>query len=360
MELFEIASTYASFGYHRTGSESQLATEKWLVDCLGRRANFVDLFTFEYLHFDATTKLTQGGRTIQSMALYYEAVDEIKNSDRLAVAIVDSDNEADAYSDILSLAKRAKDKNYDALIVATICNGDSLYAFNVNPQLNESIPVVLVPGFEFEGLDKGNISLDYSAQVSRRKANNIIARFGVASYRPSVVITTPITGWFECAGERGTGIALAITLAEELSKDCEVELVLASGHELGYLGGFEFVASLNKPPTAVIHLGSSLATFNSKIQAWSNMHEAISVALESNLQQLDIPLNRVRIPGQRSDWVGEAECWARFNCPMLSIAGDHPQFHTPADQIDCITDAPTLIKTSEVLTRMASVVTATI
>jgi len=355
MDLLKIASTYASFGYHRTGSKSQLATESWLMDYLSQRANSVEPFSFEYLHFDATTKLTQGGRVIQSMPLYYEAVGDFKNSGKLGIGIVDTGNEERAYADILSLVKQAEDKGQDALVVATACTNGSLYAFNVNPELKDSLPIVLVPGSEYEGLNREKIYLDYSAQVGRRKANNIIARFGTASSQSPIVITTPISGWFECAGERGTGVALAIALAEELSRYCEVELVLASAHELGYLGGFEYVASLDKPPSAVIHLGSCLATFNSELQAWSNRDTAIFDALESSLRQLDIPLNRVEIPCERTDWVGEAECWSHFNCPMLSIAGSNPLFHTPDDRFELATNEDKLISTFELLSKLATI-----
>ena len=357
MDLFKIVSSYASFGDHRTGSNSQLATENWLMDYLNQRADSVEHFSFEYLHFDATTKLTQDGQVIPSMPLYYEAVGEIKNSDKLGIGMVDTRNEERAYADILSLVTEAKDKNHDALVIATDCSSNSLCALNVIPELKDSIPIVLVPGSEYEGLNKEKKCLDYSAQVSRRKANNIIASFGTVSSQSPVVITTPISGWFECAGERGTGVALAIALAEELSKNCALDLVLASGHELGYLGGFEYVASLNKLPAAVIHMGSCLATFNSQIQAWSNTDAVVFDELESSLRQFDIPLNKVEIPGKRTDWVGEAECWSHFNCPMLSIAGGNPLFHTPEDRIELATNEDKLVSTFKLLCELAMIMT---
>ena len=66
---------------------------------------------------------------------------------------------------------------------------------------------------------------------------NIVARFRSAdSTDQALVLTTPVSGWFNCAGERGCGIAIALILAEKLSAHCNVDLLLASGHELGFAG----------------------------------------------------------------------------------------------------------------------------
>ena len=361
MNLFELASTYSKFGLHRTGSDSQLATEDWLVDLLESRADRVECFCFDYQHFDATTELYLDGRLLTSMPLYYEAIDELRDCKNVETAIVEiSADEYDVYENIQSLLKQAGRNKCDALVVATRCANDSLCAFNVDPVLKNSLPVVLVPGSEFENLSRQEINLCYSASIEQRTANNIIARFGDASKQPPVVITTPISGWFECAGERGTGFALAIALAERLSKSRAIDLVLASGHELGYLGGFEYTATLTHPPAAIIHLGSCLATFDSKLQAWSNVETAVFADLDKILRSLDIPINKVEIPSQRSDWVGEAECWAHFNCPMLSIAGDNSVFHTPEDRIDLVTDETELSKMFEVLMRLTEVISTTV
>lgn len=360
MKLFELASSFAKFGYHRTGSDSQLAAEAWLTDYLKQRGFSVQHFSFEYLHYQAATTLRQGGRVIESMPLYYEAVGEIKNSNNLAIGIVDTTDEEDAYEKILSLVKPAKSNRCDALVVGTDCASHSLYAFNVCPELKKSMPIVLVPGGEYERLDKEKVSLDFMAEAGFRKAHNLIARFDDASTRAPIVITTPMSGWFECAGERGTGVALAIALAEHLSKSNSVELVLASGHELGYLGGFEYSASLSRAPAAVIHLGSSLATFDSRLQAWSNIESSTFNDMDKVLSTLDIPLQKVDVPSQRSDWVGEAECWAHFNCPMLSVAGEHPCFHTPQDRIDSVTDEAELTKMFKVFTSLAESVATTV
>lgn len=350
MNLFEIASSYSSFGYHRTGSQSQLKTEGWLQQCLKKLTNRVECFDYDYQHFEARTEVFINKKLIPSMALYYEAVGELRDCRNFEVTSVEiSADETSDYEVIKQKQKQAGQRKCEVLVVATWGANDSLRAFNVTPLLKDTLPTVMVPGSEHENLHEGTLSLNYSAELSQRKAKNIIACFGDHSTDDPVVITTPISGWFECAGERGTGIALAIALAKKISKTKPVRLVLASGHELGYLGGFKYTAGLKASPAAVIHIGSCLATHGSALNAWSNIEDNRFDQFASYLQQVDIPITKVAKPSERTDWVGEAECWSHFNCPMISIAGDNPVFHTPEDRIAAATNPEVMAEMFDVL-----------
>ncbi len=357
MDLLNLTSCYSTFGNHRTGSGSQLKTEDWLLATLTKLTDKVEIFDYSYQHFDAKTEMLLSGRLVPSMALYYEAVGELQACRNIDLAAVDIDeDEGRAIALIHEKKKQAAQKKRDALVVATRCASDSLYALNVNTVLNGPIPVVLIPGGENKNLSEQGISLSYSASIDQRTAKNIIARFSPGSKQVAIVITTPISGWFTCAGERGTGIALAIALAGWLSKNYPVDLVLTSGHELGYLGGFEYTATLTQPPAAVIHIGSSLATFDSSLEVWTNSNSVVFESLGKILKQQKIALNQVKLCSQRSDWVGEAECWSQFNCPMLSIAGIHPLFHTPEDRIELASNQNNLEETFKLLCELVMVV----
>ncbi len=361
MDLFNLADSYSGFGYHRTGSDTQLRTEDWIWKMLKTLTDNVDLFDYGYQHFEVTTELLFKGRLIPSMALYYEAVGKLQDCRNIALKLVDiGEDENRAYTLIQKMRNQAVQNKRDALVVATRSANDSLYALNVNPVLKDSIAVVLIPGHEFINLSEREISLNYSASIDQRIARNIIARFGDNSIQAPIVITTPISGWFECAGERGTGVALAIALAQLLSKTGPVELVLASGHELGYLGGFEYTNTLIAAPSAVIHLGSCLATHGAKLEARSNVAGSAFDALNKILQRENIVLNKVSKPCLRTDWFGEAECWSHLNCPMISIAGNNQVFHTPEDRIETVTNESTLLRMFEVLSGLAGVIATTI
>ena len=175
MDLFELASTYSSFGNHRTGSKAQLATEAWLSSYLNGIANQVEYFEFDYLHFNAVSEIKQNGREIASIPLYYESVNEMVHCKNVEVALVEVDfEEHSAYQNIQSLVRRARDKQADALVVATKCESNSLYALNVSPELKNSLPVILVPGSEYQNISRGNLTLKYSANVDHRQARNVV------------------------------------------------------------------------------------------------------------------------------------------------------------------------------------------
>src|SRR4029450_2643853 len=105
----------------------------------------------------------------------------------------------------------------------------------------------------------GPVTATISARRVPDQAENLVARFGSGADAP-LVITTPLTGWFTCAGERGTGIAVALELARELGSSMPVVVIATTGHALENYGTRQQLeAGLGFAPRAVIHIGASLA-----------------------------------------------------------------------------------------------------
>src|SRR4030095_3808177 len=101
---------------------------------------------------------------------------------------------------------------------------------------------------------------------SDARAKNVVAR--VDRGKDLIVISTPQSGWFRCAGERGPGIALFLGLARWASRraaGASFLFVSTSGHELGGLGMRAFLKELAPAPERVlcwIHLGAGIATYS--------------------------------------------------------------------------------------------------
>src|SRR3546814_8243070 len=71
-----------------------------------------------------------------------------------------------------------------------------------------------------------------------RAAENVVAR-RVRDGRRWVVVSTPRSGWTDCAGERGPGLAIWLALAEWMPHafaDHSLLFVCHSGHEYENLG----------------------------------------------------------------------------------------------------------------------------
>ncbi len=161
---------------------------------------------------------------------------------------------------------------------------------------------------------------------------NIVARFNPgASTRLPLLVTTPLSGWFTCAGERGTGIAIAISVAKEISKILPVLLVMSTGHELGFYGATRFVESFEEEVSGVLHLGSCLAERNAQMRSISNLSgkrfDQLTKALDFEGVEPEQPGN----PMEPAEWIGESELWAPRGVPMISIAGTSRNFHTRKD-----------------------------
>lgn len=98
----------------------------------------------------------------------------------------------------------------------------------------------------------------------RRPAFNIIGRMdrGKGQW---LVVSTPRSGWFGCAGERGGGIAAWLDLARGaplMLPDYNLAFLCNSGHEYEYLGAEEALKAVAPKPAVThfwLHLGANLA-----------------------------------------------------------------------------------------------------
>ncbi len=98
----------------------------------------------------------------------------------------------------------------------------------------------------------------------RRPAWNVTATLKRGAAK-SLVISTPRSGWFDCVGERGTGVAAWLMTAKWAARaklPVDIALVATSGHEYEYAGGEEYIAHLAPKPdrTALwVHFGANVA-----------------------------------------------------------------------------------------------------
>lgn len=121
-----------------------------------------------------------------------------------------------------------------------------------------------LPSLKLHSGDPVKVSLD-SHIASGTRASNII---GVLKRGPRwLIVSTPYSGWFTCAGERGPGVALLLRLADwATASDSQYGylFVANSGHELGFSGARQLLESglLPAPDDTVawLHLGASIAT----------------------------------------------------------------------------------------------------
>jgi hypothetical protein len=166
----------------------------------------------------------------------------------------------------------------DALVAAgakavlLVTNGPTGKAIALNADGRRSMftaPVaVLAPNdaapFFVAAARGGEATLRIIGQSGRRPAFNIVATLdrGRAKW---LVVSTPRSGWFTCAGERGPGVAVWLGLARWATTalpDHNLAFICTSGHEYENLGAEQALAQAAPPPrdTALwLHLGANLA-----------------------------------------------------------------------------------------------------
>jgi hypothetical protein len=332
--LYQLVHVYAELGVHRTGTPVDQATLEWFATELVQRGAQVDTVPYRFERYVADCRLMAYATEVETLPLYYEAVGKVHSSRlHLAELAIVSNLNAPQLDEV---GARARISGADAAILATAGAGGRLVALNRAPVLGSGFPTVLVPGSALQMLRQAAVHLELNAWIEPSESATVIGHLGQGDSTKPVVLTIPLSGWFHCAGERGTGIAIALLLAKELAERWPVLVVGTTGHELHYLGLRRFLAAHDLPPSAVIHLGASLATTTRVPESGSTfavIRQALTTAGEGLAQRLEGVLAPARFPvkSNPAQWLGEGAAWVRLGAPLLSLASNFPLFHTPDD-----------------------------
>jgi hypothetical protein len=178
-----------------------------------------------------------------------------------------------------------------------------------------------------------------TAHVERTDAqafNVTIVISGTNKSLAPLVVMTPRSGWWQCASERGGGLACWLEImraAHDAKPVRDVLFVASSGHELGHLGIATFIErrpGLVSAAKAWIHLGANIGA----AQGAGNNLQASDDEMESMMAQLmtktglriDRRLPRGAMPR------GEAENVHRGGGRYVSIIGNNDLFHNTSDR----------------------------
>jgi hypothetical protein len=336
--LYQLVQAYAALGDHRTGTPVDHATLAWFATELGRRGARVDNVPYPFERYEAHCRLTANAAEVEALPLYYEAVGKVHASRlhlaELAInASIPGNSIAPQLDEVIAHARRS---GADAAVLATTGAGGHLVALNRAPVLGSGFPTVLVPGSALQMLRQAVVHLELDARLEPGESATVIGHFGQGDAVPPVVVATPLSGWFRCAGERGTGIAIALQLAKELTERWPVMVVGTTGHELHYLGLRRFLAAHERHPSAVIFLGADLATMPLGPERGSTspaFHQGRTTAGEGIAKRLEGVLAPVHFPvrSNPAQWSGEGAEWVHLGIPLLSLASRSPLFHTAQD-----------------------------
>jgi hypothetical protein len=281
--LYADVAAYAALGEHRTATTADVKTSHWLTQQLesaGYRARLMP-FRLEQF-FPRKTELKVAGQVLPSFPLWWPHptgssplrgalggnIALVKLPEVRAGAIMPGDPVHQA----IETAIRA-----GAAAIVAIVPSPSGEILTLNVRDDDArwpIPIVLAADSDRPRLERwaaaaapASVLVD-GAHQKDAAAYEVIAR--LERGRPFVLVTTPSSGWFRCAGERGPGIALWLGLARwaaQRKSPVTYEFVASSGHELDGMGLREFMR--REPPSTAdmlcwLHLGAGIATYDYK------------------------------------------------------------------------------------------------
>src|SRR6266700_3128316 len=368
-KLYADVARYASFGSHRFGSPGDRATADWIageLQAAGFAVEFQPVVLGKQYFVDRATAAVEGA-TIEATPFWWPPDD--KSSFRLTAPVAREGDVADkilmidlpydrgAYlgpSHRAAIAQAAA--RGPAAILLTIGNpADDRFAYNVvQDDRPWPVPVIVVAGkardaFERAIVSREPVTLDVAGHFERNVAGrNVVARLG-AGKGPTIVVSTPMTGWYGCVCERGPGIANFLALGRTIATEKwpgDFVFVATGGHEIGH-GGMEGFLKGGAPSPqdtlAWVHFGASNACF-----AWSKGLDGFATErqVDDALRYVVLSPSAVPLVGEtfatikatrlvaEKQAVGELrDVQAAGYRNFFGMAGLHRFFHTPADDL---------------------------
>ncbi len=367
--LYRDVVRYADFAEHQTGSPGDVATSRWLAEELEKVGYRTQLQDWQFRRFVPKSHwLNVAGRRIEAYPFWFpkttngtlkatlgQLTDESEpGSLRGKIAFLPGKRvgRKPHFAGIHAEAERAQQAGAIALVVVVPIPSGELMAVNARqPFVEQALPLpclivssrdedVLLHA-ESEGHDVA-FFLDGDEEPSAT-AYNVIARL---ERGPKwIVVTTPSSGWFRCAGERGPGVALFLGLARWAAtheSPYSFLFIANSGHELDNLGAHHSIDASAPPPEEVacwIHLGASIAT-----REWEETEAGARVLDSPNrtghLVGTSDLLPHLKAAFQPVDWIrprsggmvaGELRHFMNAGYRCFGFFGAHHYFHTQLD-----------------------------
>ena len=230
-----------------------------------------------------------------------------------------------------------KSGKFKAMVSVTIGPSKGLFLLNANDFSKPfGPPVFQVSSREGAWLQKATEDGATATVIVETERNSTIAvnvetRIeGIDRNLPPLVVITPRSGWWQCASERGGGIAAWLEMLRALKEnrpDRDVIFTANTGHELHHLGMNHFLKSnpdLLDRAFAWIHLGANFAASENSVHVVC-ADEALKDQFLGAVT--DVELNAV--VGQP---FGEAIPIHERGGRYISVGGTNPWFHAPEDR----------------------------
>jgi hypothetical protein len=361
--LFADVKSYAGLGIHRTGTVGDNATTTWMKARFEKLGFDVETQDIPYPLFvpkrcEAVPPVGSSVPLFPSWPVVptdgVSGVLRLPGSAKGAIAVVDLPAARGTLDDPSIGDALLAAEHEGAIAVIGLCGGKTGDVIAQNADFEKftwTVPVLLAPGRSRQRLlaaahaGENWTIVCTGARDADAVAQNVIARRAGAG--KTICISTPKSGWFFCAGERGTGIAIWLALAERLAQTkADLLFVAATGHELNFYGSHIFLQTRAPKPEAVkfwLHLGANIAVDDVAVTNGSiSPTSAPPTGRFTRASAQLLPLLKSAFQGQpgydqpldvdTSQRLGElAGFHDKGYAPLMGMLGTYELFHIPSD-----------------------------
>ena len=345
----EIIRIYERQGFHRTGTSVDQKSGEWLREEV-RRAGLAPVREpYSFSRIDPNTGLFLAeGRRVVGLPLFDGAfTDEAGVHGRLGALGSDAElgvgETAPNQAASRSLGEARRRNQHKAIVCVTRGARPGLCPSNADFfQQPFGPPVLQVSSEEASWLNelaarRREVQMIASVRRTTVTAANVTATIkGADSALPPLVISTPRTGWYNCASERGGGLACWLETMRALRTAGPARTVIFvafSGHELGYLGIHAFAdrrPGILSHASAWIHFGANIGAAmgpgNRLVAPDDDFERLTTRAMAASELRADDLAPRGTVPG------GEAEVVHHGGGRCLAVTGRNDLFHNPDDR----------------------------
>ena len=371
--LYADVKAYVGLGEHRTGTPGDDATTVWLDRALKAAGYAVERQPFDYPVFElARAEILLAGRSLETFPYWTPATTPaggltaplslVGGAGRIALIDLAPGAGGGLESPPPPEIVAAVDSGAAAVIAITETPLGVMAALNRNPKAPPwRVPVLLAAGREAAALKAAaaasqHVTVRLEGRTVPHVAHNVIGRR--PGHGKHVVISTPKSGWFHCAGERGSGIAIWLGLARWLAAgtDHNITVVAASGHEFDGYGAHHFTQTLAPKPAETrlwVAIGANVASYDFALEDGEIARQMGPQATRTlGCSGPLTPLAAKAFAGQRGyatpldldahNAPGELATFRKLGYrPLVGLVAGHPLHHTRRDLAD-VTDGAML------------------
>ena len=354
---------YDSQGFHRTGTKGHFNFIKWIMDEITSVGLNPARQFFPFQKIDIQTSILKvGNKNIEGLPLFdatYTDTAEISGT----IGKLDSDAALGvthvSFDEYKSFDKIRRITKHRGLIAITQGCSPGLIPLNAYSYEKPFGPPVLQISSEYwpwlnRKLHEMEATLKINMTKSVNETCNIITQIeGSSAILRPLIVTTPTTGWWHCASERGIGITCFLQMIRNLvgrHPKRDVIFLATAGHEIGYLGLKRYIIEnkelLGRNPIW-IHLGASP---NVKTRLYSTENQFKNIALNSLIKSGIVPEDQMPV-GSRPH--SEAAEIFDIGGSFISVMSSNSMFHHVNDRWPFSVDLSKTQKLSEAMINLA-------